>query len=158
MADGKTHFAANVIAGLAMTGAAAYYAPELVGPVAAGSVIGAFITPDMDLESKTHSEALLRQVPVLGLAFQFFWYPYAVLHRHRGVSHWPVIGTLGRLAYMLVVAALIGVFAVGWTALVGNDLPTLTLPAIDWSFWFWLLAAWAAQDLTHIALDAVGKG
>lgn len=59
---------------------------------------------------------------------------------------------------MAVVAAIIGVFAVGWSSVFDTTPVTVTLPAIDWPWFGWLLAAWAAQDLTHIALDAVGKG
>lgn len=39
------------------------------------------------------------------------WKPYAKLFRHRGVSHWPVIGTLTRLAYLT------GLFWLMWVIL-----------------------------------------
>lgn len=158
MPNGRVHFVTNVVCGLAMTGAAAWYAPELTAPVAVGSIIGAFVTPDADVDHTTHSEALLRRIPVVGLLFQLLWYPYALLHGHRGASHWPVLGTLGRLAYMAVVAALVGVFVIGWFALLGSALPEVTLPQATWSQAAWLLAAWIAQDLTHIALDSLIRG
>lgn len=158
MPDGNAHFAANVACGLAMTGAAAWYAPALVAPVAAGALIGAFITPDLDLESTTHSEALLRRIPVIGLLFQMLWYPYALMCRHRGVSHWPVVGTLGRLAYIAIMAALIGGFALGWAALLDEQLPAVTWPAVPWLSAAALLAAWTVQDLTHWALDRTVRG
>jgi uncharacterized metal-binding protein len=29
----------------------------------------------------------------------YYWWPYRRLFNHRGISHWPIIGTLTRLAY-----------------------------------------------------------
>jgi uncharacterized metal-binding protein len=74
-----------------------------------GSVV---ISPDLDLVSLTHSEYVVLDIPVLGWVlgplFIAYWLPYAMLfgrghHRllkHRGLSHWPVLGTLTRVAWL----------------------------------------------------------
>jgi uncharacterized metal-binding protein len=155
MPDGRIHFVANGVAGAALVLLAT---PEVKLPVLIGAAIGAFVTPDLDLESTTHSEALLRQIPVVGLLFQVLWYPYALLHAHRGVSHWPIVGTLGRLAYLVVLAGVISIFALGWAALVGSTTPPPTLPQLTFDQAACLFAAWIAQDLVHLLLDALSVG
>ena len=162
MADGETHFLANVVGGAGMSLLAYTYLPrEMVLPVVVGSVIGAFVTPDADLEGRTHSEALLRKIPVVGIVFQVSWYPYALLHRHRGVSHWPVVGTMGRAVYSALAILCLLLFWCGLLWYIGND-PTRIVEVVVTLLWqlanVYVLAAWIAQDLIHLLLDAIWKG
>lgn len=70
-----------------------------------------FADPDMDHDQTTHTEARIGKIPVLGLPLQLlfvaFWYPYARMSKHRGPSHWPVVGTLGRLGYIIAMLVLL---------------------------------------------------
>lgn len=144
-----------------MTVLAHHYAPEAWLYVAAGSVIGAFITPDMDLEVKTHTEALLRRVPVVGITFQSAWYPYSLLHRHRGWSHHILVGTAGRVAYSLVVLFCLLMFAAGVMWLAGRDPSDMVLGVSAWVLSLrspWLYVAWWGQDIIHLMLDGLYKG
>lgn len=159
MSSGRVHFAANVVGGVGLLIVTAWYAPAQLSPVAAGALLGTLITPDADLESTTHSEALLRSIPLVGILFQIFWYPYALLHRHRGVSHWPLIGTTSRVLYSLALTYL------GAALLTGLLPPTGPEPArwlADWRTLahaltnVWLLAAWLVQDVLHLVLDSLG--
>lgn len=69
-----------------------------------GAIIGGvLLSPDLDQDGKTKTETLMERVPLLGTLWFMFWYPYAraIKHRHWS-SHAPIIGTLGRLLYMLL--------------------------------------------------------
>ena len=81
-----------------------------------------FADPDLDHDSLTRTETRIRRIPVLGrplhLLFVAFWYPYARMSKHRGPSHWPVVGTLSRLGYIIVMLVLLN--AVGRWILFGT--------------------------------------
>ena len=36
----------------------------------------------------------------------FLWEPYAILLTHRGISHWPILGTLTRVCYLSILLPL----------------------------------------------------
>ncbi len=85
---------------------------EITGYALAGMLFGTyFADPDLDQDHITRTEARIRRWPVVGIplyiAFVAFWYPYAKQTRHRGLSHAPIIGTLLRLGYILLVFTLI---------------------------------------------------
>ena len=79
--------------------------------------VGTFLlSPDLDLaEGRVDSK---RHWGVLGA----LWVPYGLLFSHRGLSHSWVLGPLTRLAYVLLIAALV----VGVLRYVA---PSVTLPA-----------------------------
>lgn len=84
-------------------------APALVA--ALGVVAGAVLSPDLDQPMITWSEwFVIKLLPPLswipGLLMVGYWLPYSLMMKHRGVSHWPVIGTLTRIAYMLPIGYL----------------------------------------------------
>ena len=70
-----------------------------------GAIAGWFITPDADVNGSSEEE---RRIPQ---PFRFFWklvlYPYSLLFRHRGISHWIVVGTFTRIFYLLIVFTLV---------------------------------------------------
>jgi len=113
---------------------------------------GLWLSPDLD----TPSRALARWGPMRGL-----WWPYRRLLRHRSLlSHSPLIGTAGRLAYLLI--ALAGVRLVAeagpWPPL---PLPPLgEWPALGWGLWrahpAWVLCALTgleASSWLHLLQD-----
>lgn len=53
-----------------------------------------FLSPDIDLKQSISSRSW-------GI-FRFLWIPYHRVFRHRGLSHWPIIGTLSRIVYLFV--------------------------------------------------------
>lgn len=175
MPSGRTHRRINEAAILLGTPAAFAFTWHAAGdPVqalvitayaAAGMVFGTyFADPDLDHDHITHTEASLRRIPFVGLplyvAFVAFWYPYARLTSHRGVSHRPVVGTLLRLGYILLMFTAMNALArwavfgtpKGWDDLL-------------FALWAWILrnpakaGAWIAgeclADLLHALADAL---
>ncbi len=74
----------------------------------AGCLSGIFISPDLDMPTRTVSEStLLRWSWGVGYIWIFLWYPYAVFFKHRGISHCPLVGTCTRLVYLAGLAFLL---------------------------------------------------
>lgn len=69
--------------------------------VAAGSVSGLVLSPDLDQDGWTRSELILRRIPLVRYIFFIYWLPYAWIMPHRHwASHAPVVGTVVRLLYL----------------------------------------------------------
>lgn len=120
-------------------------APIVTGDVralamTAGALTGLVVEPDLDVDHRTHSENLVYRHAgrAVGLLWQIYWYPYALLNPHRGVSHWPLVGTLTRALYLLAPA----IAAWAWQ---GWPVPWAIL-----GYWF---AGLCLADLAHIVLD-----
>lgn len=140
MADGKEHRAATkrnlkwlTVPSLAMIA----YEPLAVGfPI--GLVIGHILTPDIDHHWTTIEELKMRQYSrFVGRLWSIYWWPYQRMHPHRGRSHTPFLGTLGRFVYLL------------WWPL----LLTASWGVEVWLFWLFVFAGMCVQDLTHLRLD-----
>lgn len=59
----------------------------------AGYTLGwVFLSPDLDLP---RSNPLRRWG-----ALKWIWIPYEKTHDHRGLSHWPIVGSMGRSLYL----------------------------------------------------------
>lgn len=179
MPSGRIHAAATVLtAGFAGSllylyadaGAAASAAASL------GCAAGLLLTPDLDVQTGSLSFALFRGGfrrvrgigPMLGFVWQWFWQPYARLiprHRHA-FSHFPILGTLGRLLYLLLVAgALYWMFQSLWlfaggiiTLMTGTSpfsLPQVPLAAllIRQPLVWWWTGGLALVDALHTVMD-----
>lgn len=110
MSSGKVHAKHSVL--LALPAAFAINAALCL--VAAGGaaigcgLLGQVLSPDLDQQNLTRSEwIVLRRLGPLGGLFVAFWWPYAWLIPHRHwASHFPIVGTAGRVAYLLILPAL----------------------------------------------------
>ena len=93
MASGKTHDLINLIA---LPPIVYYFKPEDFVPFTIGYLTGTFfLSPDNDLY---HSK------PVQRWKFlKFIWYPLTKFSKHRGLSHIPIIGSLIRLGYLMLI-------------------------------------------------------
>src|SRR5512146_688351 len=130
MASGKTHAVATVLT-------AGVFGPSLyfLGRVplaeslcfATGCMIGLLVNPDLDVRHFTHAEQVVRKSVGRFLAGLWYalWWPYARMvprHRHP-LSHFPLVGTLGRVVYialfLILMRGLVGLLA---------PLPPLSLP------------------------------
>ena len=113
---------AHVTATYALAGAvAAFGAVEPGALVVAGGVsLGVLLHPDLD-QGKT---------------------PYGWLRKHRGLSHWPIIGTLERSAWF------VGLLLAFWL-LAGHE--------VDWEGLALLTTGLALADLLHIIMDETEK-
>lgn len=105
MPSGKIHATASIVTAISafviflVTGIAQFMYCLYIG---LGALSGVLISPDLDLmENGNYSLVILRRrSPVLSGLWKVLWWPYGTLSHHRGVSHWPVIGTLLRVIYM----------------------------------------------------------
>ena len=179
MPSGRTHAVATVItAGVA--GPLLYlYAGSNIAASAAvsiGCAAGLLLTPDLDVQTGSLSFTLMRRSlrglkgigAVLAFFWQWFWQPYARLiprHRHP-LSHFPVIGTAGRLIYLILVAGALYWMAQSLWLFTGSILLLITgrslgsLPAITSLFslmdqpllWWWLVGL-ALVDSLHTLMD-----
>ncbi|MCZ6632779.1 MAG: metal-binding protein [bacterium] len=112
-------------------------------------LFGTFLlTPDMDLATSDPMAnwGLLR----------FLWRPYAHLFKHRGISHMPIVGTLTRVAYILVLVYVISAVAnvfldLKWKMSL-EDLGRIDRPSV-----LWALGGLCLPDLFHILADRMFK-
>jgi uncharacterized metal-binding protein len=138
MADGRTH--ARIANGVTLAVSAAALPVGVHDSAAAlalmaGAVCGWAMTPDLDIEHRTHEEwRLWRLSPIIGAVWTLYWLPYAwtIPHRHW-LSHAPGVGTLIRMLY------------VGWW------IPLIA--PVDWRFVVVMWLAWCVQDIAHLAAD-----
>jgi uncharacterized metal-binding protein len=110
---------------------------------ALGCVLGVPLTPDLDQEGLNSSEhSIIKWTFGLGFIWVMLWYPYARLCKHRSpLSHWPLLGTLGRLLYMTVFVGI--AVALGW------KIPPLPTALLSWG-----LGGLALSDGAHWLLDS----
>jgi uncharacterized metal-binding protein len=140
--DGKSHAAASVA--LAVPSALAVTAllqdPIAGALAAAGCVLGIPVSPDLDQDGVTLAEGVvyghLGAIP--GILWRSYWMPYALAIPHRHwTSHAPVVGTLLRILYLLIVPLIVD--------LRGTVAVALKL----WPLWLGL----AISDMAHWAMD-----
>ena len=109
---------------------------------AAGCLSGILLTPDLDQESISSSEYwLIKWTLGIGFLWTMLWYPYARLCKHRSaISHFPFLGTAGRLLYLGLFVAL--ALQLGWQP-----------PSFPLDLALWALAGLVLSDSAHWAMD-----
>lgn len=161
MASGKVHFAGNIINGTILTVSTYIYSKEIVPLVIIGSILGTLITPDMDLEGTTFTEKLMRKIPIIGFIWQISWYPYALLAKHRGLSHNIFLGTLGRILWLMIIITIYTILVFGFYTLLNQQItlqPMNWFSNIEFTQVFIIFIIWALQDCNHYGLDLLFKG
>lgn len=113
------------------------------------------LTPDHDVDAGNFTDTIIRRVsPRAQWLWRKFWTPYALAIPHRGkFSHFPVLGTLVRLGYILVSANmvfLIGRFVLSFFV----EVDTVFIFWWSWSFFFGLVHV----DTVHWLADQTIKG
>ena len=156
MADGRTHGTVTAILataggllGTALTGNLAAAAVA-----AAGCLFGLVCDPDLDQPGITQAEGrLLRKMWVLGVVWFAVWYPYgkAIPHRHP-LSHWPIVGTVGRLLYLSLVGLLI-YWVIGGLSPDAAHWVALQVGRIPGEFIRWFVFGLAVSDTAHWLFD-----
>ena len=141
MANGRVHSGDCVLIG-SLGGIIAYQAGvPLVSCITFlfGSLVGVLLSPDLDQDGLTNSETVVfRRFRILGHTFFLYWYIYAVALKHRSPwSHFPILGTALRLAYLSPLWWLLFVF-------IGLPVPDLAVPAV---------VGLAVADLLHFLRD-----
>lgn len=92
--------------------------------LALGGLSNLLLTPDLDQAEGWGCYSFYRMQrvsPLIGAIWRGYWFAYGKLCKHRGLSHTPVIGTLGRVLYalpwlapMVLVALLYWPAALAW--------------------------------------------
>jgi uncharacterized metal-binding protein len=135
VSDGATHDKHGLLLAVLCSGAALALSFGSQGMAAlllpAGALAGTFLlSPDLDMWNTT---PVKRWGPL-----RFLWAPYSALHKHRGLSHHPLIGPAGRLLYLA------GLFAPAYLAVSGLTAPPATwLPHLLFAVVGVFLANWA---------------
>jgi len=161
LASGKVHFAGNIINGTVLTVGSYLYSEEIVPLIIIGSILGTMITPDMDLEGTTFTEKLMRKIPIIGFIWQISWYGYALLYKHRGLSHNIFLGTLGRILWLMIIVATYTILIFGVYSLLNQQItlqPMSWFLNIEFTQILIIYIAWVLQDCNHYGLDLLFKG
>ena len=165
MADGKTHalgtqtLAVLLFAAEATNGKLNRYDLRTTliysAVLAGGTMLGLILTPDLDVNAGSISENEVREISPFGENLWWvYWYPYRMVLPHRSpFSHWPVIGTLGRLLYITlpywVGLGITYFLSDAWfTAMVENTLWLFALP-----YFRVAVLGLASADLLHFFMD-----
>lgn len=176
MASGKRHFQANIITSSVLTIGTL---PLLSAPITICSLIGCAIatlyTPDIDDPGKNYFENIVKEITAkilmtLGLnkhnayeagrfmqrSYMLLTMPYALFITHRSwVSHFPIIGTIGRFIYIDLFPFIFLLLSGGDTkytflgSIINLDFNLFYLTLIPLEGSIFLLFAWAINDLTH---------
>ena len=118
---------------------------------------GLMFGPDLDL----HSRQSLRWGKL-----RWLWYPYRKAISHRSVwSHGPLIGTIGRIIYLALWLALLGLFSLGIYQLVwgqaytGKQLIALLQKSIvrDYSVYISLFCGLELGAMSHYLADLLSS-
>lgn len=150
MANGATHrkWSFRVAAVMVPVGVGLGFVFPPAFAIVPAALTGRVVEPDLDHHQlRSESEEMVWGVnPVIGFLFQTYWYPYGLLHPHRGSSHgWP-LGTLVRFAWFLwlpVVASLWFAWEDPWL-----------FPQVVWFWVFWFLTH-SVHDAVHFLWDGL---
>jgi uncharacterized metal-binding protein len=146
MPSGRVHALGSVVLSVPVSfftlGATSHSALALAA--GGGCLAGIFLTPDLDQESISSSEySLIKYTMGLGFLWAMFWYPYARLCKHRSpISHWPILGTMGRLLYLCIPIVAYHYFS-GWQ-----------MPQHWIRFLYFSIAGLALSDTLHWLFDS----
>lgn len=120
---------------------------------ASGCATGVLLTPDLDLVAGSDGQNMARRAfgwPLSAL-WRLYWIPYSLILPHRSfLSHGPVIGTLGRLIYVSIPAALI---YFGLVKL--SFIPQIQIP---WNYVWIAVVGLMVADLLHFIMDKFFPG
>ena len=161
MANGKTHDLFNSVIGL--FGAATLIHFQYPWTCVVGFSVGwlvstLFFGPDLDIGPKKRAGVFLR----------LLLYPYAIFSRHRGRSHWPIWGTIGRLVYLIIISFLI-TFILHQSGVVHSPAEDHARESFFWigrhlwhqtslgRFLLYCCVGLTAADLSHLFLDTLSS-
>jgi uncharacterized metal-binding protein len=156
MALGRTHELVNLVALPIIL----YAVPkEFYLAFGAGYVVGTFfLSPDVDLPNSkpTKRWSYLRCI----------WMPYQSFSRHRGISHLPIVGSLLRLTYLVLVVVFLYFVLLGIVSLLDRSI-ALEMTGFDpFSYLnelfrsersLYFVAGIVCADIVHIVLDGLSS-
>lgn len=148
MPSGKVHAATSVVLSVPCAVGAGLGSGNPVAAAGAGvgCLAGLVLTPDLDQEGISHSEwQIIKCTFGLGFLWLMFWWPYAVMFRHRDwLSHAPLVGTLTRVIYIIVPLVVVAVM---------QDWDLTAVPSAAWEFLAWAFGGLCVSDTAHFVED-----
>lgn len=147
--DGHAHATASMIAAVpvALLVAQQSGVDAGIGALVGCGVIGLVVTCDLDQEGVDASEWwLVNKTLGIGWLWVAMWFPYARAFRHRQTSHWPVIGTAGRVIYLMLLCIL-----VAWLLNVHGA--TIGWPQVESHYSIGAFVGLAVSDILHWMMD-----
>ena len=136
--NGKAHFSVNTFVLVATFGVVGVTNPEVLLPAMTGATTGLMITPDYDFKS-IYIKSVIAKIPIVGVLWNAYWTPYAILFKHRKLSHNILFGTLTRFIYLLLIPIVFLVYSG-----INIDIKSLAI----------FLGFWYIQDFSHYILDS----
>ena len=145
MPSGKVHASCSAVLAIPACFLTLGYSGNWTNALAcgAGCLAGIALTPDLDQEGLSSSEYwIIKYSMGLGFLWTMFWYPYARLLKHRSaLSHFPFVGTAGRLLYLAIIPFL-AIYFLGWKP-----------PRVPLALVMLFVAGLAASDILHWVMD-----
>ncbi len=153
MASGKTHDFLNMMSlPVFLYGVPHEYFLYFASAYTISTIL---LSPDIDLKHSYPSKRWKY--------FRHFWHPYRKLFKHRGLSHFPLVGTLSRLFYAVFIGVILYIFIILSLNFLHEDNIVKSLNTnIKYVFnrlkeddviWFFIGAVMA--DIVHLFWDAV---
>ncbi len=112
------------------------------------SFIGNTIEIIVGIRKKRTINLCLLIIRPVAFVWYIIWEPYALLLTHRGISHWPIIGTLSRLYYLSLIC-----LVPGFEYLFEYFRPFLLLDLSDKRFVVYYVSPIYLSDVVHISVD-----
>lgn len=152
MPSGKAHARDSIMLSVLVAPVTLYATHDPLASVAVsvGCLAGIPLSPDLDLHVRTVAESL----PIVGRVWQLVWFPYERVIPHRSwLSHFPIVGTIGRLAYLATVVWLV------CHALVNPHLSWLavTMTLYNHPLVWWIVIGLSISDTYHFVRDMTAK-
>ncbi len=136
---GKNHELVNVVL---LPPALLIVPEEYIIPFGAGYLFGTFfLSPDIDL---SYSRVSKRWGPL-----RIIWLPFQFIFKHRGISHFPLIGTFLRVGYLALIG--LSVFYI----LSGLDTDITIKKETLLEYGLIILTGIAVADFIHIVSDSI---
>ncbi len=115
---------------------------EYIIPFGVGYLFGTFfLSPDIDL---SYSRVSKRWGPL-----RIIWFPFQFIFKHRGISHFPLIGTFLRVGYLTLIGLSVFYILSGLDAGITIKKETLL------EYGLVILTGIAVADFIHIISDSI---
>lgn len=135
--NGKAHLIVNISASVPLLALGLYVkqemglsGEEIIAGCVGYALASTILTPDIDLK-RTLAHRIARRLP-FGKLIVLWMRSYALAFKHRGVSHWPIIGTLTRYLWFVVPVSVLLTFEVQPMLFVGMVIADLLHVLADW--------------------------
>lgn len=159
MSSGRTHASvAKVLLIPAAIGASISvslgYVEEGVG-IFVGAFAGLIITPDADIDKMSWERRRWFNIwTPLGHIWYLLWYAYGKMFKHRGISHFPLIGTATRILYVTIIAICCQLLFEGSPDVASQLWPLKLIDSYP-MFSAFTFVSWSIQDIVHSLFDVV---